>query len=73
MALVGAVGFTPLDFVLPIMLWTKVNTHLVSLPLRLFNYLIMVIYIAVGILGAVGAVRTIDHNVSQYQVFADLG
>lgn len=53
LALAGAIGFTPLDFVLPPLLWTWVNKP--ALPLKAFNYTIAAVYSVVGILAAVGA------------------
>ena len=53
LALAGAIGFTPLDFILPPLLWTWVNKP--ALPLKAFNYTIAAAYSVVGVLAAVGA------------------
>ena len=70
-ALVGAVGFIPMDFLLPILMWLKVRR-----PHRWWswgiNWLIVVFYTIVAICACVGAIRQIHIDVSTYKVFADL-
>ena len=70
-ALVGAIGFIPMVFLLPIIMWLKVRR-----PHEwwswLVNYAIVVFYITVGICCCVAAIRQIHINVGNYGVFADL-
>lgn len=69
-ALVGALGFTPLDFVLPVLLYMAAKKT--SLPWKICNSLLALVYTAVGVLGAVGAFYFIIDHASTYKLFADL-
>ena len=69
-AFVGAIGFTPMDFILPIILWQKVGKH--SLITSLINWTIVIFYSIIAILGAIGSVQAIIADVANYNVFADL-
>lgn len=48
-AFVGAIGFTPMDFILPIILWQKVGKH--SLIVSLANWAIVIFYSLIAIIG----------------------
>jgi hypothetical protein len=48
-AFVGAIGFTPMDFILPIILWQKVGKH--SLIVSLINWSIVIFYSIIAIAG----------------------
>ncbi|KAK9904043.1 hypothetical protein WJX75_003267 [Coccomyxa subellipsoidea] len=69
-AFVGAIGFTPMDFILPIILWQKVGKH--SLIVSCANWVIVVFYSIIAIVGAIGSVQAINADVVNYSVFADL-
>lgn len=69
-ALVGALGYTPMDFVLPIFLFMTV--HKLSGWKYWGNITIAVFYIAVGVCGAVGAIRSIILDATTYRLFANL-
>lgn len=69
-AFVGAIGFTPMDFILPIILWQKVGKH--SLITSLINWTIVIFYSIVAVAGAIGSVQAIAADVANYSVFADL-
>jgi len=70
-ALVGAIGFIPMDFLLPIIMWLRVRK-----PHRWWswtiNVTIIVFYTIVAICACVGAIRQIHIDVGTYKVFADL-
>lgn len=70
-ALVGAIGFIPMDFLLPIIMWLKVRR-----PHRWWawtaNITIIVFYSIVAVCACVGAIRQIHIDVGTYKVFADL-
>lgn len=70
MAFVGAIGFTPMDFILPIILWQKVGKH--SIGVSLINWAIVIFYSIIAVVGAIGSVQAIAADVSNYSVFADL-
>ncbi|KAJ4750633.1 Transmembrane amino acid transporter family protein [Rhynchospora pubera] len=72
----GAVGFTPLDFVFPALVFSKAgkmpkNSNLSHL-VRVTNFLIAAVFSLVAILGCVGAVRSIVLDVKTYKFFHDM-
>ncbi|KAK9831715.1 hypothetical protein WJX74_006848 [Apatococcus lobatus] len=69
-ALVGAVGFTPMDFVLPI--WLYLACRKPKGIWRWFNILIASFYSLIAVLGAAGAIRFIIDDASTYAVFNNL-
>jgi len=70
-ALCGAVGFTPLDFIFPVLAFLKVRRP--KNPFKLvFNVAIVVVYSVVALLGAIGAIKFIHEDISQYKFFADM-
>ncbi|KAK9902210.1 hypothetical protein WJX75_007822 [Coccomyxa subellipsoidea] len=70
MSLIGAIGFTPMDFVLPQFLWIK--AYKPKGPAMWFSVLVAVIYIIVGVMACIGAVRSIVLNAVNYSLFANL-
>lgn len=70
-ALVGAVGFIPMDFIFPIIMWLKVRK-----PHRWWawgiNCTIVAFYSIVAVCACVGAIRQIHIDIGTYKVFADL-
>ena len=70
-ALCGAVGFTPLDFLIPILAFLKVRNPKNPL-VKGANVVILVVYSVVAILGAVGAIKYIHQDVSHYKFFANV-
>ncbi|CAK0782970.1 hypothetical protein CVIRNUC_006165 [Coccomyxa viridis] len=69
-AFVGAIGFTPMDFILPIILWQKVGRH--SFIVSTINWIIVIFYSIIAVIGAIGSVQAIANDVANYSVFADL-
>ena len=66
-ALVGAVGFIPMDFILPIVMWLRVRK-----PHRWWawtaNIAIVVFYSIVAVLACIGAIRQIHIDIGNYKV-----
>lgn len=71
-ALIGAFGFTPLDFVFPMIFYNLVLKPSRRSLIFWVNNVIAVVYSIVGILGCVAAVRQIALDSKSYQVFANL-
>ncbi|CAK9150049.1 unnamed protein product [Ilex paraguariensis] len=72
----GAIGFTPLDFVFPVLAYLKAgripqNTKL-RLPLLVLNFAIAIWFSVVGVLGCIGAVRFIVEDIKNYKFFHDM-
>ncbi|XP_024165628.2 GABA transporter 1 isoform X2 [Rosa chinensis] len=76
-AICGAIGFTPLDFVFPAMAYLKArrrrhqNTKM-YLSLLLLNFAIVVWFSAVAVFGCIGAVKFIVEDVKTYKFFHDM-
>lgn len=72
----GAVGFTPLDFVFPVLAYTKAGKmprrKKLRLPLLLLNTAIAAWFSIVAVLGCIGAVRFIIQDTRTYKFFHDL-
>ncbi|KAJ7546023.1 hypothetical protein O6H91_08G020600 [Diphasiastrum complanatum] len=71
-AFIGAFGFTPLDFVFPMILY---NANFKPSPRTLIfwvNMIIMVVYTAIGILGCISAIRQIVIDSQNYKLFANV-
>jgi hypothetical protein len=62
----GAIGFTPLDFILPVLLFMAARK--VPLWWKVINCFLMVAYTIVGLIGAVGAFYFINKHVNIYRV-----
>ncbi|KAL6641214.1 hypothetical protein ACP70R_019395 [Stipagrostis hirtigluma subsp. patula] len=72
----GAVGFTPLDFVLPALAFLKARKPPENLGLRCavkeIGYSIAVLFSIVGVLACIGAIRSITLDVKTYRFFHDM-
>ncbi len=67
-ALCGAIGFTPLDFIFPILAFLRVKRPK-SPIFWAFNIGIIVLYTLVAILGAIGSIRYIVKDTVRYHFF----
>ncbi|KAL4440494.1 hypothetical protein ABPG75_003508 [Micractinium tetrahymenae] len=72
LALCGAIGFTPLGFILPLLLYSKVHGSSIGLLRRWLHHVLVVFYTLVGIVAAIGAVYFIVLSWQTFSVFADL-
>ncbi|XP_078168818.1 putative GABA transporter 2 [Carex rostrata] len=70
-AVVGAVGFIPLDFILPLLLYNMELRPSKAKPVFWVNISIMVIFTAVGIIGAVSSVRKLVLDANQFNLFSN--
>ncbi|KAK4255195.1 hypothetical protein QN277_008221 [Acacia crassicarpa] len=71
-ALIGAFGFTPLDFVLPAVFFNLTFKPSKRSPIFWLNVIIAVTFSAVGALAAIAAVRQIVLDGKSYKLFANI-
>ncbi|XP_020519782.1 GABA transporter 1 isoform X2 [Amborella trichopoda] len=75
-AICGAVGFTPLDFVMPLIAYVKVGklpkNRSLGLSVKALNLFIAVWFSGVAILGCIGAVRFTVKDAQTYKFFYDM-
>lgn len=66
MGLIGAIGFTPMTFVMPAVLWLVAMR---GRPLweRALNWTIVVVYTLIGVLALIGAIGQISRQASDYE------
>ncbi|MCO5595261.1 hypothetical protein L7F22_049301 [Adiantum nelumboides] len=70
-ALCGAIGFAPLDFVIPSIAFLVVKKPKLKI-IWILNMLIAIFYAFVSIFGSIGAIRFITTDVVTYKLFRDL-
>ncbi|XP_062180760.1 probable GABA transporter 2 [Phragmites australis] len=68
---VGAVGFIPLDFVLPVVMYNMALAPPRRSPVYLANVAIMVVFTGVGVIGAVSSVRKLVLDAGKFKLFSD--
>ncbi|KAL6848747.1 hypothetical protein ACP4OV_021330 [Aristida adscensionis] len=68
---VGAVGFIPLDFVLPVVMYNMELAPPRRSPVYLANVAIMVVFTGVGVIGAVASVRKLVLDAGKFKLFSD--
>ncbi|GAU32623.1 hypothetical protein TSUD_71710 [Trifolium subterraneum] len=66
---VGAVGFIPLDFVLPMILYNKTHKPPKSSLTYWINLSIMVVFTGAGIMGAFASIRKLVLDANQFKLF----
>jgi quinol-cytochrome oxidoreductase complex cytochrome b subunit len=71
-ALLGSFGFTPLDFVLPMLFYNMVFKPSRRSFIFVINVLIIVVFTIVGAIGCIAAVRQIVLDAKTYKLFANL-
>ena len=72
-AFIGAVGYTPLDFVLPFIMYSATfKPSPRTFKFWLYKF-IMISFSVVALLGCVSSVRQIKLDSKTYKLFADLG
>ncbi|KAJ7565412.1 hypothetical protein O6H91_02G059200 [Diphasiastrum complanatum] len=71
-ALIGALGFIPLDFVLPIILYNVVFRPSLRTYIFWINAAIIFVYTPVGIMGCVSSIRQIALDAKNYKLFANV-
>ncbi|XP_066364644.1 probable GABA transporter 2 [Miscanthus floridulus] len=68
---VGAVGFIPLDFILPVVMYNTALAPPRRSPVYLANVAIMVVFTGVGVVGAVASVRKLALDAGKFKLFSD--
>ncbi|KAK9158783.1 hypothetical protein Scep_005357 [Stephania cephalantha] len=71
-ALLGAFGFIPLDFVLPVIFFNLTFKPSKRKPIFWINTIIAVVFSAIGVIAAVAAVRQISLDAKTYRLFANV-
>lgn len=71
-SLLGAFGFIPLDFVLPVVFYNLTFKPSKRNPVFWLNITIAVVFSAVGVIAAVAAVRQISLDAKSYRLFANV-
>ncbi|XP_042021526.1 probable GABA transporter 2 [Salvia splendens] len=70
-AVVGAIGFIPLDFVLPMLLYNMTHKPTKASPAFWINNGIIVVFTGVGLLGAFSSVRKLALDAKEFKIFSD--
>jgi hypothetical protein len=68
---VGAVGFIPLDFVLPVVMYNVALAPPRRSLVYVANVVIVFVFTAVGVIGAVASVRKLVLDAGQFKPFSD--
>jgi hypothetical protein len=71
-SLIGAFGYTPLDFVLPMLFYQMVFQPSRRTTLFWLNWSIIVVFSIVGVVGCVASFRSIVMNAKTYHLFANV-
>ncbi|KAL5202831.1 hypothetical protein ABZP36_013783 [Zizania latifolia] len=67
---VGAFGFIPLDFVLPVVMYNMAIAPPRRSPVYLANVAIMIVFTGVGLVGAFASVRKLALDAGQFKLFS---
>ncbi|KAK3000702.1 hypothetical protein RJ639_022463 [Escallonia herrerae] len=68
---VGAVGFIPLDFILPMLLYNMTYKPPRSSFTYWINTSIMIVFTGAGLLGAFSSIRKLVHDANKFKLFSD--
>ncbi|KAL0312485.1 UNVERIFIED_CONTAM: putative GABA transporter 2 [Sesamum radiatum] len=69
-AVVGAIGFIPLDFVLPMLLYNMTYKPRKSSLAYWVNYSIIIVFSCVGFMGAFSSIRKLVQDAKQFKLFS---
>lgn len=67
---IGAIGFIPLDFVLPMLLYNMAYKPKTSSLIYWINLLIMVVFTGAGIMGAFSSIRKLVVDSNKFKLFS---
>ncbi|KAK4843238.1 hypothetical protein QYF36_005712 [Acer negundo] len=67
---VGAIGFIPLDFILPMLLYNMTHKPSKSSLTYLINITIMVVFTCVGLMGAFSSIRKLILDANKFKLFS---
>ncbi|KAL6650550.1 hypothetical protein ACP70R_009475 [Stipagrostis hirtigluma subsp. patula] len=70
-AVVGAVGYIPLDVVIPVVMYNKALAPRKRSLVYLANVAIMAVFVGVGVIGAVASVRKLALNAGRFKLFSN--
>ncbi|OIW09925.1 hypothetical protein TanjilG_32074 [Lupinus angustifolius] len=70
-AIVGAIGFIPLDFILPMLMYNTTYKPSKTSLIYWVNMLIMVVFTGTGMLGAFSAIRKLVLDAGKFKLFSD--
>lgn len=71
-SVLGAFGFIPLDFILPVVFFNLTFKPSKSSPIFWLNLSIAVVFSAIGVIAAIAAVRQMGLDAKNYQLFANV-
>ncbi|XP_048425244.1 GABA transporter 1 isoform X4 [Pyrus x bretschneideri] len=71
-AVIGAFGYIPLDFILPVVLYNLTFKPSKRSPIFVLNTTIAVVFSILGVLAAIAAVRQISLDAKTYRLFANV-
>ncbi|XP_022753779.1 GABA transporter 1-like [Durio zibethinus] len=71
-SVIGAFGFLPVDFVLPVVFFSLTFKPSKRSPIFWLNMTITMVFSAVGVIAAVAAVRQISIDATTYRLFANI-
>ena len=71
-SVIGAFGFIPLDFVLPVVFFNLTFKPSKRSPIFWLNITIAVVFSLLGVVGAVAAVRQISLDAKTFKLFANV-
>ncbi|VVA25671.1 PREDICTED: GABA transporter [Prunus dulcis] len=71
-SVIGAFGFIPLDFILPVVFYNLTFKPSKKSPIFLLNTTIAVVFSILGVIAAIAAVRQISLDANSYQLFANV-
>lgn len=67
---VGAIGFIPLDFVLPMVLYNRTFKPTKSSLTYLINISIIIVFTGAGLMGAFSSIRKLILDANQFKLFS---
>ena len=71
-AVIGAFGFMPLDFILPVIFFNLTFKPSKKSAIFWLNIIIAVVFSILGVIAAIAAVRQISLDAKNYRLFADV-
>ncbi|PKI66045.1 hypothetical protein CRG98_013540, partial [Punica granatum] len=71
-SLIGAFGFIPLDFILPVVFFNLTFKPSKRSPIFWVNITIAVVFSILGVIASIAAVRQITLDAKTYKLFADV-
>ena len=69
-SVVGAIGFIPLDFILPMLLYNKTHKPPRSSLTYLINISIIIVFTGVGIMGSFSSIRKLVLDAYKFKLFS---